>query len=149
MSLKKAPPLLSRLLLVVSSILAVGALFLFFSQALEPVDVPLLSFPKVARPFNPKADVSENPSFQRMHLPNMTVPEFQQGKDNPFLPASTSTRTERTEIPTTTTEGVPELEMDSPSTTILLPAETPVDLMASSSSVPSFESSTSVFSEVL
>lgn len=146
MSLKKAPPLLSRVLLVVSSILAVGALFLFFSQALEPVDVPLLSFPKVVRPFNPKADVSENPSFQRMHLPNMTVPEFQQGKDNPFLPASTSTRTE---APTTTTEGAPELVMDSSSTTIPLSDEIPTDFMASPSSIPSFESSTSVFPDTL
>lgn len=85
MNLKKAPPILSRILLALSSLIMVGAVFYYVSQALEPVDIIPAPPPKQAETFNPKADISKNPAFQKLQQTHMEpVPDMPQGRSNPF-----------------------------------------------------------------
>ncbi len=85
MNSQKAPPILSRILLALSSLIMVGAVFYYVSRALEPVDVIPPPMPKQAEAFNPKADVSKNPAFQKLEPAHMDpVPDLPQGRSNPF-----------------------------------------------------------------
>ncbi len=71
----------------------VGVVFYYVSRALEPVDTSLVVPPRQAESFNPKADVSKNPVFQKLVPAHMDpVPDLPQGRSNPFeaVPVSTS-----------------------------------------------------------
>jgi len=81
---KYAPPLLSRILLVVTAIMAVSIIFIFVSRALEPVVMPPPLPVKQAQSFSPKADVSKNIVFGELQLQPAAIPDFPSGRDNPF-----------------------------------------------------------------
>ncbi len=85
MNLKKAPPILSRIILALSSLIMVGVVFYYVSRSLEPVDIPPPAPLRQAESFNPKADVSKNPVFQKLVPTHMDpVPDLPQGRPNPF-----------------------------------------------------------------
>ncbi|MFZ6015976.1 MAG: hypothetical protein ACOYUZ_06540 [Patescibacteria group bacterium] len=82
----QAPPLLSRILLAASSVIAVGVIFIFVSRALEPANIPPPTPLKTAEQFNPKADVSNHPVFKDLETGNITpVPDMPLGRENPFI----------------------------------------------------------------
>jgi len=96
MDLKYAPPLLSRILLVVASILVVGAVFIFVSRALEPIPAAPTAPVRQAQSFNPKADVSKHIVFPVLQLEPSVIPDFPEGRANPFVSpfaAATATAT--------------------------------------------------------
>ena len=85
MKLSSAPPILSRIILAVSAICMVGVVFIFVSRALEPANIIPAAPPKKAEVFNPKADVSQNPSFNQLQEAHMEpVPDMPMGRPNPF-----------------------------------------------------------------
>jgi hypothetical protein len=89
MNLKKAPPILSRILLAISSLVMVGVVFYFVSKSLEPVELIPPMPPRQAEVFNPKADISKNPAFQKLQPTHMEpVPDLPMGRANPFDPVS-------------------------------------------------------------
>ncbi len=81
----KAPPILSRVIMAISALIMVGAVFIFVSRALEPVDIIPATPIKKAEIFNPKADVSKHPVFKDLKQEFMNpVPDMPMGRDNPF-----------------------------------------------------------------
>jgi hypothetical protein len=85
MILAKAPPILSRIIMVVSALVLVGAVFIFVSRTLEPADIIPVTPPKKAEVFNPKADVSKHPAFRDLESDYMDpVPDMPVGRENPF-----------------------------------------------------------------
>jgi len=84
---KAAPPLFARIILGISALLTVGAVYWFVSQALEQAALPNIPPPRQAQKFNPKADVSQHPVFAWLESKFMVpVPDMPMGRDNPFLP---------------------------------------------------------------
>jgi len=84
---KAAPPLFARIILGISALVTVGAVYWFVSQALEQAPMPNVPPPRNAQKFNPKADVSKNPVFAWLESKFMApLPDMPMGRDNPFLP---------------------------------------------------------------
>jgi len=85
MILTKAPPILSRIIMAISALVMVGAVFIFVSRTLEPADIIPATPPKRAEVFNPKADVSKHPAFGKLEADYMDpVPDMPVGRENPF-----------------------------------------------------------------
>lgn len=85
MNINSAPPIFSRIVLVVSAFVMVGVLYIFVSFALEPAYQVPPTPPKKAEVFNPKADVSQNPAFNELKKDFMEpVPDMPVGRENPF-----------------------------------------------------------------
>jgi len=80
-----APPIFSRILLVISSLLMVAVVYVFISRALEPAPIVSPSPMKQAETFNAKADVSKNPAWKKLQATFMEpVPDMPIGRSNPF-----------------------------------------------------------------
>ncbi|MBD3281899.1 hypothetical protein GF391_04085 [Candidatus Uhrbacteria bacterium] len=100
MKINGAPPIFSRILFAVSALVMVGVVFIFVSRALEPANIIPVAPPKKAEKFNPKADVSNNPSFDQLQEDHIKdVPDMPMGRENPFqsivTPAATTTNSQR------------------------------------------------------
>jgi hypothetical protein len=84
---KAAPPLFARIILGISALVTVGAVYWFVSQALEQAPMPNVPPPRSAQKFNPKADVSKNPVFAWLESKFMApLPDLPMGRENPFVP---------------------------------------------------------------
>lgn len=129
MKLGHAPPLLSRLLLAVSSIVMVGVVFVFVSRALEPAPIAPPTPPKKAETFNPKADVSKHVVFPQLQTTFMIdVPDLPMGRDNPFVPVAK---------PTTTSTAIPSEGIAIPGSQLrIVPAQTLPATSTQETSIP-------------
>ena len=100
------PPLLSRITLIVTTVLVVGAIFMFVSRAFEPAPLPQVAPAKKAEAFNPKADVSKHIVFGTLETSTMQdVPDLPVGRNNPFLSLDATGTAE--ELSATNTEELP------------------------------------------
>jgi lipoprotein-anchoring transpeptidase ErfK/SrfK len=115
---RSAPPIFSRIIMVLMAIASLGAAFWFGMQALEPVPVPPPPPAKSRVTFNPNVDVSKNTVFQRLEpLGPATIEPGELGRVNPFVPimapststapelvmaTSTTSTTSTSDIPTST-----------------------------------------------
>lgn len=85
MELNYSPPLLSRILLAVTAVLAIAVAFVFLSRALAPAVSPEAQPIRQAQTFNPKADVAKNPVFPELRTVDSAVPDMPMGRSNPFV----------------------------------------------------------------
>ncbi|MBU2566332.1 hypothetical protein KKG46_02100 [Patescibacteria group bacterium] len=124
MELNYNPPLLSRIILAVSALIAVGVIFVFVSRALEPVPQPPLPPLRQADSFNPKADISQNSAFHKLQTKDMVaVPDLPMGRENPFIAIKKTTSTQNVNS-ITSTSTIPVEGIPLPGTTIsIVPSE--------------------------
>lgn len=93
---KIAPPLFARIMLGVSALVMVGVVYWFLSNAMASMPLPVIGPAKSAKSFNPKADVSKNPVFNKLDEKYLSgVPDLPTGRDNPFSPAIQNSTTSR------------------------------------------------------
>lgn len=86
-----SPSLFSRLLLIVAVAASLVAAYWVVAQALEPVPIPELPRTAPTVRFDPKADVSQHPVFEQLQpIGPATVERGPVGRQNPFVPAATS-----------------------------------------------------------
>lgn len=120
---RPAPPLLSRILLAVSALLVVGVVYYFVSGALEEPPQPPPAPLRQAKGFDPRADISKNPSFPSLQESVLVLPDMPLGRPNPFLPlsggktASATTTAKTVSVPGTDIRVVPVSPAANQSTT--------------------------------
>lgn len=99
---RPAPPLLSRILLALSALLLVGVVYLFASRALEEAPQPPPAPLRQAKNFDPRADISKNPSFTTLEDRGAAIPDMPIGRANPFVSLAKPAETTIQGAPTTT-----------------------------------------------
>ena len=108
------PSIFSRILMIIGALAVVGFTYWFITTSLAPLSVPEAPPTRGNVRFDPRVDVSKNPSFQQLYPlgPMVIVQPTTLGRQNPFsaLPIITAPTGTASAVGTSTTPVEPPAE---------------------------------------